>query len=110
MKKLIYYVSLIILFSLTLKLAIADYQDWILGCGNYWGYWMMWYSSWFWYFYFLIFLWILVALFTFWFKYLNQNTANKNKEDVIEILKRRLASWEITEEEYESKKKKLLEK
>lgn len=107
MKKLIKYISFTTLFLFVMLVTNAYYYEWHMW---YWS-WMMWYWYGFWYIYTIIFILVIIALFAFLFKWLHWDYRMQwHKKDYIEILKNRLASGEIKEDEYDKLKKKLGEK
>lgn len=108
MKKIIIYVSYIIMSLLIIPITFADFQDWFMGC-DFWNY-GMWYGMWFWYIYLLIFLWVIIGLIVFTYKNINNNKNMWNNNTALDILKKRLASGEILEKEFDSLKNKLNEK
>lgn len=54
----------------------------------------------------IIFWWLVIYVI---FLFANDNNKKHTKETPLDILKKRLASWEITEEEFEKLKTKIFE-
>lgn len=106
MKKLFSY-TLVSTFSLILFIPFASavFYD---------GYWMMWWNYW-WFgigSIFMILIWWLIIFLLFlainnFYDKKNMKNNSKNEETPLDILKKRLAKWEIKEEEFDKLKNKL---
>jgi len=97
-KILFKYIIAVLSYLMFIPFAMADCCWWMM----WWNYWY--FGNMFWFIFMIAFWWAVIYLMILAFKYFSKNN---EKETPLDILKKRLLKWEISEEEFERLKKKL---